>query len=212
MNTPLSRLILATTLVGIFVFAPAAPIQAAQTRVLKISHQFTGGTIDEGDFRDRLARKFAQEVERRTGGELKFEIYPGGSLVKTMSQFGALSKGALDMTVLPLAYAGGMVPEVNLTLMPALVTSYEQGLRWKSAPIGKELDRVLDAKGVKIVTWIWQAGGNVIWSPVPTLDLSLDVLWTRLDTEACPGAAVALTNCNQSADIWSAWTRWRRNF
>ena len=159
MNTPLSRLILATTLVGIFVFAPAAPIQAAQTRVLKISHQFTGGTIDEGDFRDRLARKFAQEVERRTGGELKFEIYPDGSLVKTMSQFGALSKGALDMTVLPLAYAGGMVPEVNLTLMPALVTSYEQGLRWKSAPIGKELDRVLDAKGVKIVTWIWQAGG-----------------------------------------------------
>ena len=59
---------------------------------------------------------------------------------------------------------------------------------------------------------IWQAGGNVIWSPAPTLDLSLDVLWTRLDTEACPGAAVALTNCNQSADIWSAWTRWRRNF
>lgn len=131
----------------------------AAPKILKISHQFAGGTLEEGDFRDRLARKFAKEVEARTKGELKFEIYPAGSLVKTMSQFGALSKGALDMSVLPLAYAGGMVPEVNITLMPALVTSYEQGLRWKNAPIGKELVRILDTKGVKILTWVWQAGG-----------------------------------------------------
>ena len=39
---------------------------AAQT--LKISHQFPGGTIDEGDFRDRLCRKFAAELEKRTNG------------------------------------------------------------------------------------------------------------------------------------------------
>ena len=37
--------------------------QAAQT--LKISHQFPGGTIDQGDFRDRLCRKFAQEISKR---------------------------------------------------------------------------------------------------------------------------------------------------
>ena len=41
---------------------------------LKISHQFPGGTIDSGDFRDRLCRKFAQEVEARTKGALKFQI------------------------------------------------------------------------------------------------------------------------------------------
>ena len=63
------------------------------------------------------------------------------------------------MSLYPLAYAGGEVPEVNITLMPALVTSYEQGLRWKNAPIGKELTRILDEKNVKIVTWVWQAGG-----------------------------------------------------
>jgi hypothetical protein len=31
----------------------------AQTKQLKISHQFPGGTIDSGDFRDQLCRKFA---------------------------------------------------------------------------------------------------------------------------------------------------------
>lgn len=132
---------------------------AQAPKVIKISHQFPGGTIDEGDFRDRLTRKFAAEVEKRTNGALKFEIYPAASLMKAVPQYKALSTGALDMSLYPLAYAGGEVPEVNLTLMPALVTSYEQGLRWKDAPIGKELTRILDEKNVKIVTWIWQAGG-----------------------------------------------------
>ena len=65
---------------------------------------------------------------------------------------------------------------------------------------------------------IWQAGGNVIWSPAPTLDLSLDVLWTRLQTTGCNIvfvgciAATAAGQANATADIWSFWTRWRRNF
>jgi len=127
--------------------------------VIKISHQFPAATDDSGDFRDRLARKFAAEVEKRSQGELKFQIFPSGSLVKTTAQFSALRKGTLDMSVLPLAYGGGEVPEVNLTLMPAMITSYEQAYRWKDAPIGKELEKILDAKGIKIITWVWQAGG-----------------------------------------------------
>lgn len=137
--------------------APLA--QAQQAKVLKISHQFPGGTIDEGDFRDRLVRRFAAEVERRTNGQVKFEIYPNASLVKPVQQWKAMSTGALDMSLYPLAYAGGEFPQANVGLMPALVTSYEQGLRWKDAPIGKELTRLSEERGVKIVTWVWQAGG-----------------------------------------------------
>src|ERR1700732_4970485 len=132
----------------------------AAPRTLKISHQFPGGTIDAGDFRDRLCRKFAAEVEKRTNGELKFEIYPGSSLMKTVAQFSGLRKGALDLSLYPLAYAGGEVPEVNIELMPCLVTTYEQGLAWKKAQIGQDLVASLDKKGVKIVTWIWQGGGG----------------------------------------------------
>jgi TRAP-type transport system periplasmic protein len=133
--------------------------RAAAPRVLKISHQFPGGTIDQGDFRDRLCRRFAEEVKKRTNGELSFEIYPNSSLMKTIAQFSALRKGALDLSFYPLPYAGGEVPEANLGLMPCLVTTYEQGLAWKKAPIGQELTRSLESKGVKLLTWVWQAGG-----------------------------------------------------
>ena len=65
----------------------------------------------------------------------------------------------LAVSVLPVAYGGGEVPEANLGLMPALVTSYDQGLRWKTSPIGKEWAKILEDKGIVILTWVWQAGG-----------------------------------------------------
>jgi TRAP-type C4-dicarboxylate transport system substrate-binding protein len=142
------------------VWATSRFARAADAKVIKISHQFPGGSIDSGDFRDRLTRKFAAEVEKRTNGSLKFEIYPGSSLMKTVAQFSALRKGALDMSLYPLAYAGGEVQELNIGLMPCMVTSYEQGFAWKKAEIGRELTKLLEARGVKMITWIWQAGGT----------------------------------------------------
>jgi TRAP-type C4-dicarboxylate transport system substrate-binding protein len=131
----------------------------ADVRTLRISHQFPGSGPDGGDFRDRLCRQFAEAVEKRTNGALKFEVYPNSSLMKTFAQFDALKKGALDLSLYPTTYAGGEIPEMNITFMPAVVTSYEQAYRWKTAPIGKELTSVLEAKGVKLITWMWQSGG-----------------------------------------------------
>jgi TRAP-type C4-dicarboxylate transport system substrate-binding protein len=132
---------------------------AQSAGALKISHQFPGGTLDEGDFRDRLCRKFALEVEKRTKGALRFQVYPGSSLMKTNAQFAAMRHGALDMSLYPIPYAGGEVPELNIGLMPGIVTSYEQGAKWKNAEVGKALTDLLAEKGIVIVSWIWQAGG-----------------------------------------------------
>ena len=129
----------------------------AQT--LKISHQFPGGTIDQGDFRDRLCRRFAAEIEKRTNGALVAQVYPNSSLMKTVAQFSALRKGALDISLYPISYAGGESPETNIGLMPGLVSSYKQGAAWKTSPVGKKFSDFLAEKGVVIVSWIWQAGG-----------------------------------------------------
>ena len=135
----------------------AGAARAATT--IKISHQFPGGTIDQGDFRDRLCRKFAAEVGKRSNGDINAEVYANSSLMKTNAQFSALRKGALDVSLFPLPYAGGEAPEANIGLMPSLVNSYDQGLGWKTKPVGKELTNYLADKGVIILTWVWQAGG-----------------------------------------------------
>ncbi|MFT4116612.1 TRAP transporter substrate-binding protein DctP [Bradyrhizobium sp.] len=126
---------------------------------LKISHQFPGGTVDKGDFRDRLCRMFAAEVAKRSNGDIAAEIYPNSSLIKTNAQFSAMRKGALDISLYPMPYAGGELPETNIGLMPGLVTTYDQGLRWKKEPVGKALTDFLADKGIILLTWVWQAGG-----------------------------------------------------
>ena len=109
--------------------AAAAPLLAApwiagtaraQAKQLKISHQFPGGTIDSGDFRDQLCRRFGAELAKRTNGALTTEVYPNSSLVKTVAQYSAIRRGALDMTLYPLNYAGGEVSEYNIGFMPGV--------------------------------------------------------------------------------------------
>ena len=48
---------------------------ARAATTLKVSHQFPGGTADSGDFRDRLCRRFAAEVGKRSNGEINVEVY-----------------------------------------------------------------------------------------------------------------------------------------
>jgi TRAP-type C4-dicarboxylate transport system substrate-binding protein len=109
--------------------------------------------------RDRLCRVFARDLAKKTNGSLTCEVYPNSSLMKTNAQFSALRKGALDLSFYPMPYAGGEVPELNIGLMPALVTSYDQAAKWKTAPIGRRLTEIMEAKGIVMVSWVWQAGG-----------------------------------------------------
>lgn len=151
------RQILTAALATPLIIRSVGEARAATT--LKMSHQFPGGTVEQGDFRDRLCRIFAAEVEKRTSGALKFDVYANASLMKTNAQFSAMRRGALDMSLFPVAYAGGELHATNLGLMPCLVTSYEQGAAWKNAEIGKALSGILEAKGIKIIAWVWQGGG-----------------------------------------------------
>ncbi len=165
MREPLERKAYMITRRAFGASALAAPAILALSRGafaaqrLKISHQFPGGSMTEGDFRDRLCRQFAVALEKRTNGALGADVYPDSSLMKVNAQFSSMRKGALDMSFYPLAYAGGEVPELNITLMPCLVSSYTQGQAWKKAAIGREIAAICEQKGIVIVTWIWQAGG-----------------------------------------------------
>jgi TRAP-type transport system periplasmic protein len=151
------RNMMAGALAAPAVIATARMGAAAQT--LKISHQFPGGTLEEGDFRDRLCRRFAAELEKRTNGAVIGQVYPNSSLMKTVAQFSAVRKGALDLSLYPISYAGGEYAELNIGLMPCLVSSYAQGAAWKTSPVGQKFSAFLAEKGVVILSWIWQSGG-----------------------------------------------------
>lgn len=128
---------------------------AAAETVLRASHQFPGG---KGDVRDEMVQLMAEEVEK-ANVDLKIQVYPGESLFKAKEQWGALVRGRLDMTALPLDYASGRHPEFSATLMPGLVRSHERAQRLNDSKFMDMIKKVINDAGVKVLADAWLAGG-----------------------------------------------------
>ncbi len=127
---------------------------------LRLSHQWPGvNKKGEGDFRAVLAQKFADQIKKKTDGDLTVKIYPNNSLIDDPTeQYQAITKGTSDMSVFPLDYASGDVPAFSITLMPAMVRSHAVAEKWKDQEIGKKVSKIMEDNGVKVVTWVWNAG------------------------------------------------------
>jgi len=141
--------------------------------VLKLSHQFAAG-----DVRDQMGRVFGDKVTEKTRGAITFRHYPAQSLFKARDQWDAMRKGALDMSVFPLDYASGKVPQFSITLMPCALSSVKQGISWRNKPIGKKVEALMEENGVKNILWAWFDGG--IGSKVRQIKLPEDVAGTKL--------------------------------
>src|SRR5215217_3721918 len=126
---------------------------------LRLSHQWPGASEGEGDFRAVLAQRFAQQVKERTNGDVTIKIYPNNSLIEDPEQqFQAMEQGTTQMSVYPLDYASGDVPEFSITLMPAMVRNHTQAQNWQDAKIGRKVEEMAEENGIKILTWVWNAG------------------------------------------------------
>ncbi len=161
------RLLAACMAAGLIWLPMTHPAWAKKLR-LKVSHQFA-----EGDVRDQMIRLFGERVSRRTNGELTFRVYPAKSLFKPKEQWDAMKKGVLDMSLFPLDYASGKVPQFSVTLMPCAVSSLEKAMDWRNKPIGKRIEEILEKNGVRMLIWFWLNGA--IGSTVRQVRLPEDV-------------------------------------
>jgi len=136
-------------------FAVALPAVAGAQTVLKASHQFPGG---KGDPRDEMVQIIAREVEKANVG-LKIQVFPGASLFKPNEQWGALTKGQLDISAFPLDYASGRVPQFSATLMPGLVRNYDHAARLNASPFMADIKKIIEDQGAIVIADAWLSGG-----------------------------------------------------
>ncbi len=137
------------------VFLAAATLSGAafaQT-VLKFSH-----TDQPGGTRQKAAEMFAQKVEQYTQGRYKVQVYPAGQLANDPKAVEQLQLGGVDFTVTGTGTYATHIPTLNLTALPFLVESYEQG--WKLYDDSKWLHAQFakgPEKGFRILA-TWEAG------------------------------------------------------
>ena len=130
---------------------PTAPAHA-QT-MLKFSH-----TDQPGGARQKAAEQFAQKVEQYTQGRYKVQVYPAGQLANDPKAVEQLQLGGIDFTVSGTGTYATHIPTLNLTALPFIVESYEQG--WKLYDESKWLKAQFDEgpkKGFRFLA-TWEAG------------------------------------------------------
>lgn len=127
----------------------------AQATELRLSHQWSNK-----DVRHQVAQMVADDVAA-ANVDLEIKIFGSKSLFKPREQYRPLSRGQLDMTVLPLSYAGGQQPAFNLTLMPGLVKNHDHAARLSASPFMKALEEKMAEDDVMVLVHGYLAGGFV---------------------------------------------------
>jgi TRAP-type C4-dicarboxylate transport system substrate-binding protein len=135
------------------VLAALTVAASAQAAELRLSHQWSNK-----DIRHEVAAIVADEVAK-ADVDLEIKIFGSKSLFKPREQYKPLSRGQLDMTILPLSYAGGQQPAYNLTLMPGLVKNHDHAARLSSSPFMAELEKKMAADDVMVLVHGYLAGG-----------------------------------------------------
>ncbi len=120
---------------------------------LRLSHQWSNK-----DIRHQVAQIVADEVAA-ADVDLEIKIFGSKSLFKPREQYKPLSRGQLDMTVLPLSYAGGQQPAYNLTLMPGLVKNHDHAARLSESPFMEALEEKMAEDDVMVLVHGYLAGG-----------------------------------------------------
>ena len=101
---------------------------------------------------------FAEKVAEYTDGRYEVQIFPSGSLANDPKAIELLQLGGIDFTVSATGSYATHMPTLNLTAMPFLVDTYEQGWElydnseWLQGEFAK-----LPEKGFRVLS-TWEAG------------------------------------------------------
>jgi len=138
------------------------PSVASAEKTLRFSH-----TDNPGGSRQAAAQEFAKRVAEYTEGRYKVRVYPSGQIANDPKAIEQLQLGGVDFTVSATGSYATHLNSLNLTAMPFLVDTYEQGWEFydNSAWLKGEFDK-LPEKGFRVLS-TWEAGFRSFTTSMP---------------------------------------------
>ena len=138
-------------LIGLLALAAGAP--AAQAAPLTLTLVHATQTTHPAHL---AALQFARRVEQRTGGQVKFEIFPEAQLGSENEMLQKVRLGAIDMNVTSLNYLIKYEKAFAVVVMPYLFDNYEHAHRVLDGPAMAWLAPLAERQGFVILSnWEW---------------------------------------------------------
>src|SRR4051794_32646967 len=97
--------------------------------------------------------KFAQEVEKRTNGRYKVQNFYSGALGAERESIEGVQLGTMDLTMTSTGPVPNFVPEVAILDIPFLFRDYAHARGVLDGPIGKEMLKKFESKGLVALAW-----------------------------------------------------------
>ena len=130
--------------------------------IIKFSHVVASNTP-----KGKGAERFKELAEKATKGRVKVEVYPNSTLYKDKEELEALQLGAVQMLAPSLAKFGPLgVKEFEVFDLPYIFPSKDVLYRVTEGPIGKELFKKLESKGITGLAY-WDNGFKVMSANKP---------------------------------------------
>lgn len=142
----MKRIFLKTLLAAVAV--SALGVAQAQTRNIKFANQNAKGhPIVLG------MDRFAELVEKNSGGRLKVQVFPGGALGSDQANVSALQGGTLEMAAMNSGIFASLVKEFAIYDFPFLFGNPKEADAVVDGPFGKALHAKLEEKGLVGLTY-----------------------------------------------------------
>ena len=137
----MKRLFLKTIVAAVALSAFA--LAQAQTRTIKFANQNAKGhPVVLG------MERFADLVDRKSGGKLKVQVFPGGALGSDQANVSALQGGTLEMASMNSGIFASLVKEFAIYDFPFLFGNPKEADAVVDGPFGQNLHRKLEEKGL----------------------------------------------------------------
>jgi len=103
-----------------------------------------GHTVAEAHTYHKASLKFAELVDERTNGRVKFQIFPAGQLGNDIELLEQVMNGELDMAIVGSANFSGFNDTLDAYSLPFLIDSYDVEMKLVNSEINQEILGVLD--------------------------------------------------------------------
>ena len=134
---------------SLFLVAGALPAQDMKERNLKFAFQNT-----KDHPQGMGVAKFAELVEKKSGGKIKVQQFPSGQLGGDLQNVSALQGGTLDLMVMNTGLLVGLAKETAIVDLPFLFNDGKEADAVMDGPFGKKLhDKIAEKNLVGLAFW-----------------------------------------------------------
>jgi len=120
----------------------AVSAQAATT--LKLAH-----AAPESDLQQNLSLFFKKEVEARSNGSLKVNVFPHGQLGNDSQMIDGVRSGIIDLEMSGLNNFSGLLPESAAFTLPFMFPTRDAAYKVLDGAVGQKVSKQMEAFGIK---------------------------------------------------------------